>query len=210
MKNRADSAPSGPSLRLNGVEIWQGFLGAAEQAALLAELRGVARAAPLFQPETKRGQKMSVRMTSAGSYGWVSDRRGYRYETRHPTGVAWPPVPASVLAIWRDVTGLSRDPDCCLVNYYGEGARMGLHQDRDEADFSWPVVSVSLGDDGLFRVGGSDRGGRTASLWLRSGDVAVLGGAARLAFHGVDRIRFGSSAVLPEGGRINLTLRVVD
>ncbi len=210
MKNRADSAPSGPSLRLNGVEIWQGFLGAAEQAALVAELRGVARAAPLFQPETKRGQKMSVRMTSAGSYGWVSDRRGYRYETRHPTGVAWPPVPASVLAIWRDVTGLSRDPDCCLVNYYGEGARMGLHQDRDEADFSWPVVSVSLGDDGLFRVGGSDRGGRTASLWLRSGDVAVLGGAARLAFHGVDRIRFGSSAVLPEGGRINLTLRVVD
>ncbi len=210
MKNRADSAPSGPSLCLNGVEIWQGFLGAAEQAALLAELRGVARAAPLFQPETKRGQKMSVRMTSAGSYGWVSDRRGYRYETRHPTGVAWPPVPASVLAIWRDVTGLSRDPDCCLVNYYGEGARMGLHQDRDEADFSWPVVSVSLGDDGLFRVGGSDRGGRTASLWLRSGDVAVLGGAARLAFHGVDRIRFGSSAVLPEGGRINLTLRVVD
>lgn len=210
MKNRADSAPSGPSLCLNGVEIWQGFLGAAEQAALVAELRGVARAAPLFQPETKRGQKMSVRMTSAGSYGWVSDRRGYRYETRHPTGVAWPPVPASVLAIWRDVTGLSRDPDCCLVNYYGEGARMGLHQDRDEADFSWPVVSVSLGDDGLFRVGGSDRGGRTASLWLRSGDVAVLGGAARLAFHGVDRIRFGSSAVLPEGGRINLTLRVVD
>lgn len=210
MKNRADSAPSGPSLCLNGVEIWQGFLGAAEQAALLAELRGVARAAPLFQPETKRGQKMSVRMTSAGSYGWVSDRRGYRYETRHPTGVAWPPVPASVLAIWRDVTGLSRDPDCCLVNYYGEGARMGLHQDRDEADFSWPVVSVSLGDDGLFRVGGSDRGGRTASLWLRSGDVAVLGGAARLAFHGVDRIHFGSSAVLPEGGRINLTLRVVD
>jgi alkylated DNA repair protein (DNA oxidative demethylase) len=210
MKNRTGSALSGPSLRLKGAEIWQGLLDAAEQVALVGELRAVARAAPFFQPVTPRGQKMSVRMTSAGRYGWVTDRKGYRYEPRHPSGVAWPPFPASVLAIWRRVTGLSRDPDCCLVNYYGEGARMGLHQDRDEADFSFPVVSISLGDDGLFRVGGTERRGSTESLWLRSGDVAVLGGAARLAFHGVDRIRFGSSALLPEGGRINLTLRVVD
>jgi alkylated DNA repair protein (DNA oxidative demethylase) len=210
MKKRAGSALSGPSLRLRGVEIWQGLLAPDEQVALVGELRAVARAAPFFQPVTPRGQKMSVRMTSAGRYGWVTDRKGYRYERRHPSGAAWPPIPASVLAIWRGVTGLSRDPDCCLVNYYGEGARMGLHQDRDEADFSFPVVSVSLGDDGLFRVGGSQRGGSTESLWLQSGDVAVLGGAARLAFHGVDRIRFGSSALLPEGGRINLTLRVVD
>lgn len=210
VKNGTASARSGPTLRLRGVEIWQGFLGPAEQAALVEELRAVARAAPFFQPVTPRGQKMSVRMTSAGKYGWVSDRKGYRYEPRHPSGVAWPPIPASALAIWRAVTGLSRDPDCCLVNYYGEGARMGLHQDRDEADFSWPVVSVSLGDDGLFRVGGTERGGKTESLWLKSGDVAMLGGAARLAFHGVDRIRVGSSTLLPEGGRINLTLRVVD
>lgn len=209
MKRHAGLAPSGPTLRLGGVEIWRESLGPVRQRALVEDLCAVVRAAPFFRPVTPRGQEMSVRMTSAGRYGWVSDRRGYRYERRHPSGTAWPPIPASALSIWRAVTGLSRDPDCCLVNFYGEGARMGLHQDRDEADFAWPVVSVSLGDDGLFRVGGTERGCPTASLWLRSGDVAVLAGAARLAFHGVDRIRFGSSALLPEGGRINLTLRVV-
>lgn len=200
---------SGP-VDLNGVTVWPGHVPPAAQPPLVAALRAVAEAAPFFRPVTARGQPMSVRMTAAGRYGWVSDRRGYRYEPRHPSGVPWPAIPDPVLAIWREVTGLSRDPDCCLVNFYGEGARMGLHQDRDEANFAWPVVSVSLGDDGLFRVGGTVRGGRTASLWLRSGDVALLGGAARLAFHGVDRIRFRSSSLLPEGGRINLTLRVVD
>jgi alkylated DNA repair protein (DNA oxidative demethylase) len=199
-----------PGLFLKGVAIWPGYLGSDEQEALLARLREAAKAAPFFRPLTPRGQAMSVRMSAAGKYGWVSDRKGYRYEPRHPSGASWPPIPAEVLAVWRGVTGLARDPDCCLVNFYGEGARMGLHQDRDEADFSWPVVSISLGDAGLFRVGGMERGGPTESLWLKSGDVAVLGGAARLAFHGVDRIRFRSSALLPEGGRINLTLRVVD
>lgn len=86
---------------------------------------------------------------------------------------------------------------------------MALHQDRDEADFSWPVVSVSLGDDGLFRIGNVTKGGKTESVWLNSGDVVVMGGAARLTYHGVDRIRFGSSQLLSKGGRINLTLRVV-
>ena len=152
---------------------------------------------------------MSVRMTSAGRRGWVSDRRGYRYAERHPSGVAWPPIPGRVLSIWREVTGLARDPDCCLVNYYDEGARMGLHQDRDEADFSWPVLSISLGDDALFRVGGTERSDPTASHWLRSGDVAVLEGPSRLAFHGIDRVRAGSSTLLEKGGRINLTLRIV-
>jgi alkylated DNA repair protein (DNA oxidative demethylase) len=210
MKNRVVAEPSEPTLRLGGVAIWQGWLDPDAQAALAEDLRQVARAAPFFRPVTPRGQEMSVRMTAAGRYGWVSDRRGYRYESCHPSGAPWPPIPERVLALWRRLTGLERAPDCCLVNYYGEGARMGLHQDRDEADFSWPVVSVSLGDEGLFRVGGTARGGRTQSLWLKSGDVAVLGGAARLAYHGVDRIRFRSCALLPGGGRINLTLRVVD
>ena len=195
-------------LTIRGVELWQGLVEPPDQARLVQALRGVWAAAPPFSPETRYGRKMSVRMTSAGSLGWVSDRRGYRYEPRHPSGSAWPAIPGQVLDIWHRVTGLDRAPDCCLVNYYGEGARMGLHQDRDEADFSWPVVSVSLGDDGLFRIGNIERGGKTESVWLHSGDVAVLGGAARLVHHGVDRIRFGSSRLLERGGRINLTLRV--
>lgn len=196
-------------LSLNGAQIWPDYLDLDAQKNLLEALRGVVREAPLFYPVTARGQKMSVRMTSAGRMGWVSDRKGYRYEALHPSGVAWPTIPEAALQIWKDVTGLDRKPDCCLVNFYGEGARMGLHQDRDEADFAWPVVSVSLGDAGLFRVGGTTRGGKTESLWLMSGAVAVLGGPTRLAYHGVDRIRFRSSTLLPDGGRINLTMRVV-
>ncbi|MEE4118906.1 MAG: alpha-ketoglutarate-dependent dioxygenase AlkB, partial [Paracoccaceae bacterium] len=137
-----------------------------------------------------------------------SDRRGYRYEPRHPSGVDWPPMPPEVLAVWRRVSGDTADPDCCLVNFYDEGARMGMHQDRDEADFSHPVVSVSLGDEALFRIGNRERGGKTESLWLRSGDVLVMGGAARLLHHGIDRVKPGTSTLLREGGRLNLTLRV--
>jgi alkylated DNA repair protein (DNA oxidative demethylase) len=198
------------SIDVGGVTVWPRWLGPEAQAAMVADIREVVRLAPLFIPETPRGQKMSVRMTAAGNYGWISDRRGYRYERRHPTGVTWPPIPASVLEVWRAVSGVDRAPQCCLVNWYDEAARMGLHQDRDEADLTMPVVSISLGDDALFRVGGTERGGPTRSIWLRSGDVAVLGGPARLAYHGIDRVRHGSSSLLPRGGRINLTLRVVD
>ncbi len=212
MKSREDVSglppiPAGLSLR--GVTVYPGMLDAVAQAGLVEALRGVIQDAPLLQHVTPQGRQMSVRMTAAGSFGWVSDRGGYRYATRHPLGMPWPPIPRPVLAIWRAVAGSARDPECCLVNFYGEGARMGLHQDRDEADFTQPVVSVSLGDEGLFRVGGLTRGGATESLWLRSGDVLVMGGPARLIHHGVDRIRFGSSRLLAEGGRINLTLRVV-
>ena len=194
---------------LNGARIWRGLLDAPAQAALLEALREVVRAAPLVAPVTPGGRPMSVRMTAAGRFGWVSDRGGYRYCDRHPSGVDWPPIPPAVLAVWDQVSGCTRAPECCLVNFYGEGARMGLHQDRDEVDFHCPVVSISLGDPGLFRVGGTARGDPTASSWLLSGDVAVLGGPARLAWHGVDRIRFGETSLLPRGGRINLTLRVV-
>lgn len=195
---------------VGGVAVWPGWLDLPAQQQMVEEVRAVVAAAPFFTPETPRGRKMSVRMTAAGSYGWVSDRRGYRYEPRHPAGVAWPAIPPSVLAVWRAVSGVERDPQCCLVNWYGEEARMGLHQDRDEADFDMPVVSISLGDEALFRVGGTERGGRTQSIWLRSGDVAMMSGAARLVYHGIDRVRPGSSTLLPKGGRINLTLRVVD
>ena len=197
-------------LDLRGVKIHPGLLDKAAQAAMVAEVREVVARAPLFRPDTPYGKPMSVRMTSAGRYGWFSDRTGYRYVAKHPDGMDWPPIPASVLAVWAQVSGVARMPDCCLVNWYGTGARMGLHQDRDEASFDWPVVSISLGDDALFRVGNLTRGGRTESIWLRSGDVAVLGGAARLVYHGVDRVKPGSSTLLEKGGRINLTLRVVD
>ncbi|MFY0633568.1 MAG: alpha-ketoglutarate-dependent dioxygenase AlkB [Vannielia sp.] len=192
-----------------GVALFPGLLDRAAQEAMVAALRRVAEAAPMFHPETRFGKRMSVRMTSAGTFGWVSDRRGYRYERRHPSGVEWPPIPSEVLGVWRQVSGTDRLPECCLVNYYSEAARMGLHQDIDESDFSMPVVSISLGDDALFRVGGLSRSDPTASTWLHSGDVCVLSGAARRAFHGIDRLKPGTSTLLPQGGRLNVTLRVV-
>lgn len=201
--------PNSP-LNIRGFQVYKGFLGRAAQESLVAEIRTVAQAAPFFSPVTPSGKQMSVRMTSAGRLGWVTDRSGYRYQAGHPEGRDWPAIPESVLAIWRELGSPERDPDSCLVNFYGEDARMGMHQDKDEGDFSWPVVSISLGDDALFRMGNPTRRGKTESLWLTSGDVVVMGGEARLSYHGIDRIRFGSSSLLPKGGRINLTLRVVD
>ena len=194
---------------IRGIDLFSGFLNPEEQEALVIDIRQIVEQAPLFSPETSRGKKMSVRMTSAGEFGWVSDRRGYRYEKTHPTGVNWPAIPASVSSIWREVVPEARDPQSCLVNFYSDAARMGLHQDRDEQDFSQPVVSISLGDEALFRIGNDTRGGKTESVWLRSGDVMVMGGEARLRYHGIDRVKPASSTLLPKGGRINLTLRVV-
>lgn len=196
-------------LRVSGFDIYQGALDAQEQAEIVAAVRDVVKAAPLTRPVTPRGKPMTVQMTAAGQFGWVTDRKGYRYQSHHPSGTAWPAIPKSVLDVWNRYSGVTRQPESCLINFYGEGARMGMHQDKDEASFEWPVVSISLGDEGLFRMGGPERGGKTASVWLRSGDVVVMGGAARLAHHGVDRIRFGSSSLLERGGRLNLTLRVV-
>lgn len=182
----------------------------AEQRSLLRDLRTVIATAPLVQPVTAWGKPMSVRMTSAGRVGWVIDRGRYRYSATHPeTNTAWPAIPDSVLAVWRAVSDWDGDPDSCLINWYAEGARMGLHQDKDEGNFEAPVVSISLGDPARFRMGGTERGGPTQSTVLDSGDVVVMGGAARLAYHGVDRVMFGQGDLLPDGGRINLTLRVV-
>lgn len=196
-------------LSVAGFEIYKGYLDSGAQDRLVTALRDVVRDAPLVRPVTPRGQPMSVQMTAAGPYGWITDRQGYRYASEHPQGTPWPPIPEPVLAVWNALSGVDRQPECCLINFYGEGARMGLHQDRDEASYDWPVLSISLGDDGLFRMGGITRGGKTQSVWLQSGDVVVMGGEARLAYHGVDRIRFGSSSLLENGGRLNLTLRVV-
>ena len=187
-------------------------LGPEEQAALLAAIREVIAEAPLFSPTMPRsGHPMSVRMTNCGGLGWLTDKeRGYRYQATHPkTGKPWPPIPTILLDLWRDLADYRAMPEACLVNYYYGSAKMGLHQDKDEQDFAAPVVSVSLGDTAIFRVGGRSRQDPTRSLELKSGDVVVLGGIDRLAYHGIDRILPGTSDLIPEGGRFNLTLRRV-
>jgi len=157
---------------------------------------------------TPGGRPMSVEMTNLGPLGWITDPAGYRYEPHHPlTGTRWPPIPPSLLALWAELCDAATPADACLVNRYDARAKMGLHRDYDEADFGFPVLSVSLGDTALFRIGGLARSDPTATLKLASGDVVVLGGAARRAYHGVDRILAGSSRLIPGGGRINLTLR---
>jgi alkylated DNA repair protein (DNA oxidative demethylase) len=195
-------------LSVKGFDIHTGFLDLGTQRAILKAVRGIVACAPFSRYTIARGKRMSVRMTAAGSYGWTADPGGYRYSATHPDGHAWPEIPADIMAIWDDLTGLARRPDSCLVNYYDADARMGMHCDDTEVDPQWPVVSISLGDDGLFRMGNLTRGGKTQSHWLHSGDVVVMGGDARMAYHGVDRIRAGSSKLLPKGGRLNLTLRV--
>jgi DNA oxidative demethylase len=195
----------------NGLKHWPELLNRAEQEALVSELRTAVAKAPLFTPLMPRtGRPFSVRMTNLGSLGWVSDRGGYRYQSQHPdTGQNWPSMPQAIMDIWSKVAGYPHPPEACLVNFYQGGAKMGLHQDKDEEDFAAPVVSISLGDTAIFRIGGTTRGGKTQTLKLASGDVLVMGGDSRLSFHGIDRVNVGTSTLLKEGGRINLTLRRV-
>jgi alkylated DNA repair protein (DNA oxidative demethylase) len=178
---------------------------------MVAALDRIFVAAPLFTPRMpKSGRPFSVRMSNCGPLGWLSDESGYRYAPAHPdTGRPWPPLPDALLALWSEVADYPHPPEACLINFYAATAKMGLHQDRDETDFSAPVVSVSLGDSCLFRVGGRKRSDPTRSFRLNSGDVLVLGDDARLVFHGVDRIYPGTSTLLAEAGRINLTMRRV-
>ena len=195
-----------------GVVYRPGYLDRAAQEQLLAALERVLDAAPLYTPRMpKSGNPMSVRMSNCGPLGWVTDTAGgYRYQPTHPEShKPWPPIPAALLGAWQELAGYPEPPEACLVNFYAASARMGLHQDRDEEDLAAPVVSLSLGDTGLFRIGGLKRGDPTRSLPLASGDAIVFGGPARLIFHGVDRIMPGTSTLLPQGGRINLTLRRV-
>ncbi len=206
-------------LGVDGVRLYPGLLSPAAQEQMLGEVREVIAAAPFFRPEMPRtGKLMSVEMTNAGPLGWVTDRAGgYRYQETHPgTGAPWPPIPQSLLGLWELVAGYPAPPECCLVNYYGPAAKMGLHQDKDELALDAPVVSVSLGDAALFKVKGPGRSGPTSwSVKLSSGDVVVLAGKARGYYHGIDRIYPGTSTLLPretfpKGGRINLTLRRVN
>jgi alkylated DNA repair protein (DNA oxidative demethylase) len=194
----------------DGICLWPGGLDAPTQRALVAEIFARVEDAPFYTPAMPgSGKAFSVQETNFGALGWISDRDGYRYEPAHPlTKMAWPAIPKALLDLWNDALGESvPSPQCCLVNLYRGGARMGLHQDKDEAALGVAVLSVSLGDDALFRIGGTTRKGATQSVKLRSGDVLRFGGPARLAYHGIDRVMGGTSQLVPGGGRINLTLR---
>ncbi len=202
----------GNGLGMDGVKLIPALLSREAQENLVRDVAEIIRAAPLFRPGMpKTGAPFSVRMTNAGPLGWVSDKaRGYRYEPTHPiTGAPWPAIPDTLLHIWGLVANYPAPPECCLVNVYDEGAKMSLHQDTDEQAMDAPVVSISLGDTALFRMKGESRAGKSWSVRLSSGDVIVFGGPARLAFHGIDRLYPGTSTLLPDGGRINLTLRRV-
>ena len=196
----------------DGLRLVPGFLDREGQERLRDAVGEVVEQAPLYQPVMPRsGRPFSVRMTNAGPLGWVSDRAGYRYQAHHPeTARPWPAMPGDALEAWRALSGYGADPECCLINLYAATkARMGLHRDEDEEEFAAPVVSLSLGDTAVFRIGGAERKGPTRSIRLASGDALVLAGPSRLFYHGVDRVMPGTSTLLPEGGRINLTLRRV-
>ncbi|WP_026176375.1 alpha-ketoglutarate-dependent dioxygenase AlkB [Caulobacter sp. UNC279MFTsu5.1] len=191
-----------------GFDLWPGLLDSEAQGDLARLALAAFAIAPPARYETAHGKAMSVAMSSFGPLGWTSDRAGYRYADRHPaTGRPWPAMPQALLDLWTALGDPQTPPDSALINLYRGDARMGLHQDRDEADPRFPVLSISLGDTAVFRIGGTARRDPTRSLKLSSGDVCRLSGPSRLAFHGVDRILPGSSGLIPGGGRINITLR---
>jgi alkylated DNA repair protein (DNA oxidative demethylase) len=197
----------------NGIRHLPDYLDRSAQERLVEVIRGIVADAPLYIPAMPgTGKQMSVRMTNCGALGWVTDKeRGYRYQDVHPqTGRPWPAIPSELMDLWENLAGYDKPPEACLVNFYSDDAKMGLHQDKDESDLKAPVLSISLGNTCLFRVGGVDRKDPTGSFKLSSGDIVVLGAEGRLAFHGVDRIYPGTSTLLKNGGRINLTLRRVN
>jgi alkylated DNA repair protein (DNA oxidative demethylase) len=201
-----------PVILSEGLIHYPVYLDRKAQEGLVSELMTVLDSAPFFRPTMpKSGKPLSVRMSNCGALGWVSDAAlGYRYQTSHPdTGKAWPPIPPLVMQTWWDLAAYPFPPEACLINHYDATARMGLHQDKDEQELTAPVVSLSLGDSCLFRIGGISRKDPTRPLRLSSGDGLILSGPSRLVFHGVDHILAGSSTLWPEGGRINLTLRRV-
>lgn len=195
-----------------GFAHFAGAISRAEQLAVVEIIDRVITAAPLYHPAMPRtGRPLSVEMTNCGILGWVTCREhGYRYQTTHPaTGKPWPPMPPEILDIWKRFAGSVVEPEACLINWYGPGAKLGLHVDRDEETFQVPVLSVSLGDDAWFRIGGRKRRDPTCRIKLASGDVVVMGADARLLHHGIDRILPGTGDLLPIPGRYNLTLRRV-
>ena len=193
-----------------GFDYFPNYYSRLEQEDLLNDIRHIVKEAPLITPiMPKTGKEMSVRQTNCGELGWVTDKeQGYRYQKNHPvTGKAWPDIPPSLQNLWQKLSGFPQPAEACLINFYAPQARMGMHQDKDEMELKAPVISISLGDSCLFRIGTSEKQGKTHSIRLNSGDVIMFGGEARLAYHGVDRIYPNTSTLLKVPGRVNLTLR---
>lgn len=207
-KIEAEPKRAAPAAPAEGFHLYPNVLCGLEQSALVREVLAVVQEAPFYDPVTPGGKPMSVQMTNLGPLGWITDAQGYRYEPVHPvTSRPWPPIPSGLLRLWDRLARAPGPPDACLVNLYRGPAKMGLHQDRDEADFAFPVLSVSLGDTAIFRIGGRRRADPTRTVRLGSGDVCVLSDQSRLAYHGIERVIAGSSRLIPGGGRLNLTLR---
>jgi alkylated DNA repair protein (DNA oxidative demethylase) len=207
----ADTRPPRETMA-EGAVLLRGFA-KPSQADLIADIDGIVAQAPFRHMVTPGGHEMSVAMTNCGNAGWVTDRSGYRYDPNDPeAGKPWPAMPASFRALAEqaaaetDFSGFA--PDVCLINRYQPGARMSLHQDRDELDFGAPIVSVSLGLPAIFLFGGLQRSDKPRRYRLEHGDVAVWGGPARLAFHGVAPLADGEHALMGRQ-RINLTFRKV-
>ncbi len=191
-----------------GLFYFPGALSKNETDLIRQEIEKITKEAPFFKPKMpKTGKEFSVAMTNAGALGWVSDQEGgYRYQDFHPiTKKPWPKIPEIILTKWRQYTKLKVEPDCCLINNYDLDAKMGLHTDNDEEDFSFPVLSISLGASALFRIGGLARNDKTISLRLNDGDIIMFGDQSRLIYHGIDRIYKNSGF----DHRLNLTLRKV-
>jgi alkylated DNA repair protein (DNA oxidative demethylase) len=212
MQDLFDLDPRGAEKILLGPDavVLRGFAGAVA-AELLADLNVVVAQAPFRHMVTPGGYRMSAAMTNCGTAGWVTDRRGYRYTGEDPeSGRPWPPMPESFRTLAETAAAAAGfpgfKPDACLINRYAPGAKLSLHQDRNEADYTAPIVSVSLGLPAKFLFGGLTRNGRVTRIELRHGDVVVWGGAARLAYHGVDTLKDGMHDATGRC-RLNLTLR---
>ncbi len=191
----------------------QQYLTLKQQNEILKVCREVARQFPLFTPVMKSGKSFNYQMTSCGELGWISDTKGYRYSETHPNGKPWTPIPEMINNLAKDLANQIGEPgyipQTCLINYYQKVGKLGLHQDNSEKNLKPAIISISLGDDAIFLMGGNKRNDITQEIILKSGDIIILYGESRLAYHGIKKIIPDTSKLLKNGGRLNLTIRQI-